>query len=241
MKNFGVVNTILIVLLIGMVFAMLITGNNVQDNSKDLEVSKTIQREVAPDKVRVVIAISSLGKEIESAMDENTEINNRITEFFSKDSSYTIETRNFQIRERNKWDSDNEEYINTGYEVYNTIEITTKELSLAGEILSNAVKLGAYRIENLEYSLSKEATQALEIELVEQGVVKAKEDANRLAELMGKKIKSVKNIYTSEAYYPIYNRNYYELSSAKGESMLPVLSPEMQTVTMNVRVVFETK
>lgn len=241
MKNSGIVNTVLIVLLIGMVLAILVTGNNVRDNSEDLEVSKTIQREVAPDKVRVVIAISSLGKEIESAMDENTEINNRITEFFSKDSSYTIETRNFQIRERNKWDSDNEEYVKTGYEVYNTIEITTKDLSLAGEILSSAVELGANRIESLEYSLSKEEAQALEIELIEEGVAKAKEDANRLAELMSKKIRSVKNIYTNEAYYPVYNRNYYELSDAKGESMLPVLSPEMQTVSMNVRVVFETK
>ena len=241
MKNSGLVNTVLIVLLIGMVFAMLITDNRVQDNSDDLEVSKTIQREVAPDKVRVVLAISSVGEEVESAMDENTEINNKITEFFSKDSRYTIETRNFQIRERNKWDSDNEEYIKTGYEVYNTIEITTKELSLAGEILSSAVELGANRIESVEYSLSKEEAQALEIELVKEGVAKAKEDANRLAELMGKQIKSVKNIYTSESYYPVYNRNYYELSDAKGESMLPVLSPEMQTVTMNVRVVFETK
>ena len=241
MKNSGVINTVLIVLLIGMVFAMLVTGNNVQDNSNDLEVSKTIQREIAPDKVRVVLAISSVGKEVDSAMNENTQINNRITELFSKDSRYTIETRNFQIRERNKWDSDNEEYIKTGYEVYNTIEITTKDLSLAGEILSNAVELGANRIESLEYSLSKEKAQALEIELVEEGVEKAKEDANRLAELMGKRIKGVKNIYTNEAYYPVYNRNYYELSDAKGESMLPVLSPEMQTVSMNVRVIFETK
>lgn len=238
----GLVTLIISVLILGLVIPQVI--NERQENNEDvISLSENAQREVVPDKVRLTFAVVSENIDLSTAINENTNINNKIVDAYKGNSDYTIESKSYRVYPKTKWNKETEEYEEVGYQVYNTIEITTLKLNLAGEIISDVINLGANRIENFEYTLTQEATRRIQNELIEEAYDNAEQRAKVVASVMNKKIVGVKSLEPSSYYAPVYyNRMYDSVDLAKASGSVEesvALSPESQTVTMSVNVVFE--
>ena len=238
----GLTTLIVSVLILGLVLPQVINQENVNDDN-EIRLSENAQREVVPDKVRLTFAVVSENEVLSTAVNENTEINNRIIEAYKDNLDYTIESKSYRVYPKRKWNKETEEYEETGYEVSNTIEITTLKLDLAGGIISDVINLGANRIENFEYTLTQEASRKIENELIKEAFDNAKKRAKIVANVMNRKIIGIKSLEPSSYNMPVYyNRMYDSVDMTKLSGNFEnsvALSPESQSVTMNVNVVFE--
>ncbi|WP_301109669.1 SIMPL domain-containing protein [Sporosarcina sp.] len=110
----------------------------------------------SPDRVQIVISVNSRGTELQEIQQDNASRMNQVTKALlaagiSEDSIQTID---YQIRP--VYDYVNGEQRFQGYEVTNTIRITSENLSRAGELVDLAVKNGANQIGSIEFSLQNQ-------------------------------------------------------------------------------------
>lgn len=237
----GIVTLIISVLVLGLLIPQTLNQSNKEDDV--IRLSSTAQREVSPDKARITFSIVSESEDLQEAISENTQINNKIMQEYSDNSDFTIESKSYRVYPKEKWNKDTQEYENTGYEVSNTIELTTQKLELSNDAVINIINLGANRVNSFEYTLTQESTRKIQDELIEEAYTNAEERARVVASLMNKEIVDVKSIEPGNFYYPVtYNRMYAEAkvtSDMAGNADSIDFAPESQSVTMNVAVEFE--
>lgn len=214
-----------------------------QEGENVLEVSKRIEREEMPDKATITFSIVSLDEDINKALQKNSEINNRIMMYYEEREDLTISTTGYSIQEKEEWNKSSEKYDVLGYEVYNTLSIETKNLDDLGNIINEVIGMEANRVESVAFEISNEKKEELYKEMLEEGVEKAKEEAEMIADMMDKEIKEIANIYKNEAgTYPIYLRSEVLLKENQAiDAEVPIISPEKQTLALDVVVSFELK
>lgn len=237
---------IIVVVLLFTAVLSFITFNleiELEEGERMLEVSKRIEREEMPDKATISFSIVSLDEDINKALQKNSEINNEIIMHYEVRDDLTISTTGYSIQEKKEWNKSSEKYDVLGYEVYNTLSIETKNLDDLGNIINEVIGMEANRVESVAFEISNEKKEELYKEMLEEGVEKAKEEAEMIAEMMDKEIKEIANIYKNEAgTYPIYLRNEALLKEAQAiDAEAPIISPEKQTLAVDVVVSFELK
>lgn len=236
---FLVVNTVLIVAVLCLILPKVLSIGE----EDLLDVTESMELKVQPDEVVVIFSIVSLDKDIQKAINENTEINNRIVNYFKGNDEIKVETQSYSISEKREWNESSKKYDIIGFEVYNTIKITSKNIDDAGEIITEALSLGANRVETVNYQLSREKRKELEESMLEDVFEKTVEKANTLASLMDKKIVEVKKIVPGQIYYPIVRMDTaaYNLKNENTGLEVPELSPSEQTVSLTVTTTFKVK
>ncbi|WP_153721383.1 SIMPL domain-containing protein [Sporosarcina cascadiensis] len=110
----------------------------------------------SPDRVQIVISVNSRGTELQEIQRDNADRMNQVNKALTAAgiSQDSIQTIDYQIRP--VYDYSNGEQRFQGYEVINTIRITSDNLSRAGELVDLAVKNGANQIGSIEFSLQDE-------------------------------------------------------------------------------------
>jgi uncharacterized protein len=242
MKKYAlpILNTVLIALVLGFLIPtfMLLEGNSPDQNV--IHINGQAQEEVNPDEVVIRLAIVTNAKEVDDAVSENSDINNNIIANFKDNEDLLVESTRYSVREKYDWDREFKEQKSDGFEVYNTITITSTSIELAGEIVTEAINHGANRIESMSYQFSDENREKLQNDLLSRAVDNARVEANNIAKLMGKKVKEITDIQVNDGYYPHVYRSYAESADMKAGS-IPEFAPEMQTINVNARVSFKLK
>lgn len=232
----------LLLLIVGILFYGTITENKL-NNTYTMQVSQTERLEVVPDKMVIELSISSVSENLSQAVEENTRINNLITDEFKDD--YELETTRYSIREKTEWNYDIQKSEKLGYEVYNTIKFTVVELDKAGTIIPRAIELGANRVDSIYYQISEESRQEIESELLTQAIENAMLKAENIAQSAGVTLKGIKTIIPSEAYYPVYYNSRLMMDSVEayaGSTKASEdidFSPEKQEISRTISIEFE--
>lgn len=111
----------------------------------------------SPDTVHTVVSVQTKGLELDIIQRQNAErmqaVMNSLIELGVAESA--IQTIDYQLRP--VYDYVNGEQLPRGYEVVNTIRITTNDLSKIGEIVDVAVKAGANQIGSIEFAVDEQA------------------------------------------------------------------------------------
>lgn len=111
----------------------------------------------SPDTVHTVVSVQTKGLELDIIQRQNAErmqaVMNSLIELGVAESA--IQTIDYQLRP--VYDYVNGEQLPRGYEVVNTIRITTNDLSKIGEIVDEAVKAGANQIGSIEFAVDEQA------------------------------------------------------------------------------------
>ncbi len=204
-----------------------------------LELSETAKTEVEPDEATVNLRIVSRDQSHETAVNENTEINNRIIEHFEDD--YEVVSRSYRVSEWTDYDPETRERQVRGYEVYNQIEITTKELDDVGKIISEAFGLGANEVQSVNYGLTDEEKKRIQDELINEAIVSLETRANSIAQTAGVEIKGIVKITPgSWDYAPMTVRSDMLMAeeAADGGYQQPDFSPGKEEVTSRVTIVY---
>ena len=126
-----------------------------------------------------------------------------------------------------------------GYEVTNTLTVTTEQLDLAADIIDSAVSAGANRVDYVSFALSQEKQLEVKDDLIGKAVLNAKKKAENALEPLNHNIIGVKAVSLSEFGLPSpmfgYSAKFAE--SASFDSSTPVFSSD-QDITTTANVVF---
>ena len=122
-----------------------------------------------------------------------------------------------------------------GFRAENIILVETTKLDSATSIIDGASEAGANRIDGLRFTLSSELRKEMEISLLQDAVLDAKNRANEALKPLGKSVSDVETVNLSPVRYGGYDMQY----SARAESFssAPIFSSS-EDVSASVYVVF---
>ena len=125
----------------------------------------------------------------------------------------------------------------TYYQVTNTVQITVRDISRAGEVIDITVANGANQVNSISFRVSPEKEQALRAEVLTMAVTQARADADVVALATGTTITGVQSVTVGSVYTPILYDNRMAAGAATKEAMVPTpIEPGQVTVTAQVSV-----
>ncbi|WP_158232507.1 SIMPL domain-containing protein [Sporosarcina sp. P13] len=137
----------------------------------------------SPDTVHIVLTVQTRGMELQEIQQENAERMHKVISSLVGLGipESAIQTIDYQIRPVN--DYVNGEQVFRGYEVINTIRVTSNDLSKTGEVVDTAVKNGANQIGSIEFTVQNQE------EFYQQALTLALHDAETKMVTIGSSLK----------------------------------------------------
>ncbi len=240
------INSVLVVaILIGLVLsASLIRQSNAVVPSRTITVSADGKAHIAPDIATLVFSVVSQNTTAEAAQKANTDKINLAIEYLKKQGveAKDIQTSNYQLYPRYKYNSVTSEQTIIGYELTQTVTVKVRALDKAGEIVGGLASAGVNQISSFDYSV--ENSEALRDEARAEAFNLAFAKAKAMADQVGVRIARVVTFYeTTGGGYPM--PYYYARTEAamdgKGGMNAPSLEPGQEEVVVNVSVTYEIR
>jgi len=100
------------------------------------------------------------------------------------------------------------------YRVTNTLLVTLKDTTRAGEIIDIAVENGANNVNYISFTLSDEKQKALRATALQYAVAESRADADVVAAALGLTVRDVKEVTIGGGYYPVVSRMYDSMMAA---------------------------
>ena len=215
---------------------------NATSNEKTIAVTGTATTSVDPDLLKIQFGVETQAKNATGAIDANNQAMNQVIDAIKKLglAQDEISTSSFSIYPIYDPITDPKTgvYIGsnlTGYKVSNILLVTTKKLTMGGEIIDAAVQSGTNRVDSVYFALSPEKQATSQDQLIENAVLNAKSKAEKALVPLGYKIIGVKMVQVSDSGYqppPVYYMDSYA-----GKSSTPIFQSE-KDVTTSANVIF---
>jgi uncharacterized protein YggE len=243
-------NKILVILISALLVLSLITtgallfgGASKQSNSSGqlvntISVSSTGEVTVLPDVGYISLGIETKDADVKEAEEDNSKIMNSIMEALKEFdiADEDIKTVGYNIYPQ--YEEYNDEKP-TAYAVYNTIEVTVKNLEDMSDIIDAAINAGANRTNSIRFDvLDREESYN---EALKNAVENARGRAEVLADASGLKIVGVVTVNegsSSSQYYYADTLSYAKAESADGGYSPSISSGDME-ISASVSVTFE--
>ncbi len=196
-----------------------------------------------PDLVEISVAVMTEHTDVKDAQRENAVKMNAVMNAL-KNSGLTsddIKTTGYSIYQVTK----EEDRIFPGekraqvYRVTNTLMITLKDTTKAGDIIDIAIENGANNVNYISFTLSDEKQASLRAEALQEAVAQSRGDADVVAASLGLSVRDVKEVTIGGGYYPPTSRMYDSMMLAAGmeKAATPIEAGEV-TVTATVSVTY---
>lgn len=170
-------------------YAMAIAESTVSVSAKATKI-------VEPDVAYIVIAVENKAKTPKEAMQYNNQKMNSVVKalncLLDKNHGDKIETKNLKVVP--EYSYKNNEKMLFGYNALNTVQVKTKNLSKASEIVATALENGANKLDSLQFQI--EDCNKYTKELTIQSVQMAKCKADTIAQVLNESVAKVKTIST---------------------------------------------
>ncbi|MDD4466942.1 MAG: SIMPL domain-containing protein [Candidatus Pacebacteria bacterium] len=190
-----------------------------------------------PDIASIQLSIRSEKETVDKAMEENTNKTDKVIDFLKKEGieEKDIKTISFNIYPLYRYDKGMEGYI-SGYEVLHSLEVKIREIGKTGEIIAGATKEGINQAGNLIFSVEKE--EELREMAREEAIIKAKEEAEKIASQLDVKVKRIVSFSetTDKLNMPFYRDN---MNFGMGGG--PEIGFGENRIVSNVSIVFEIR
>lgn len=195
---------------------------------------------VVPDTANIQIGVQVFSQELADAQAQSTEqmtaIIDTITEAGIDEKD--IQTSNYSVSIRQQYDDQGIVTDVLGYDIYNTLSVTVRDLDTLGTILDQVVAAGANQIYGITFYTSD--LTAATAQAREAAVTDAQERANQLGAAAGVEVGRILNISEGFSGSPLpvdFGRGYAEADMAAG-SAVPILTGS-QSVQISVTMTFE--
>ncbi len=125
------------------------------------------------------------------------------------------------------------------YQVTNSVQVTVRDISRAGEIIDITVANGANLVNSVSFRLSPEREQALRAEVLTMAVTRARADADVVALATGTTIIGVQSVSIGSVYTPVLYDNRMAAGAVTKEAAVPTpIEPGQVTVSGQVSVTY---
>lgn len=198
------------------------------------------------DQLQISIGVVTQHADPSQALSQNSRqmqaVINAVERVGLSDEEY--QTGRFQIRPvwsqrppRQQADSDWRPEI-VAYNVTNTVQIKTKQLRLAGELIQAANKAGANTIDSIQFTLADPRVHRAEAIAV--ATANARSDARALAEAAGVRLEQVVEVRLDDARpLPPPSPMAYDRAMAMEAEAAPPITPGDVTVRASVNLVYQ--
>ncbi|WP_435334869.1 SIMPL domain-containing protein [Haloarchaeobius sp. TZWWS8] len=207
-----------------------------KDTAPTVSVSGVGTVEAAPDEAVIRITVERDGRTADEARtftaQDATSMRQALRDAGVPDDD--VKTTAYYINPRYDYKANNEL---VGYRAIHSYEVTTDNISRAGELVDIAVKNGAARIDGVTFQLSDEKQRALRSDAITKAVEAAKADADAFvaaADLSIVRLKSASVSGSSVGPYPVYYQRSAEAADAS-----TTLEPGPVEVQVTVTIVYE--
>lgn len=237
MENKSTILTVILAIGLILVSLFLIYQTKTQDVNT-INVAGSYSTKADPDQAEINFRVITRGTTALEAQQTNSNIADNLVKAL-KAAGLTdkdIETVSYNSNVRSVWE--NNSYVEKGFEVVNSMKITTKNLDQVGSLIDLASKNGVDTIDGLTFTLSETKKE----QTYQDALAKAGENARQRAEALGKsvgfKVDGIKSISLESPMIPIYASQMVFDSMAKGAAETPI-QPESVNLNVNVNVVFK--
>ena len=224
---------------------IVISGNGANLDTKTLNVSGSVTKNVSPDKVDIVLSVETLDLSAQKSQSDNATIADKVKNAISSLNSVQseIKTLSYSENEEFQWNDLTKKSESIGYRTINQIQVTLKGdyLTRAGTVIDVAVKAGANSVSSISFGL----TDAKELEVRKQALNEAsavaKTKAQSIADGLGITFGKVQSISESSFYYtPNYKSydNVMAAGSSSAQAPTPISAGDVE-VSASVNVNFE--
>lgn len=195
---------------------------------------------VVPDTANIQIGVQVFAEELADAQAQSTEqitaVINTITE--AGVEAKDIQTSNYSVSIRQQYDNQGIATAVLGYDIYNTLSVTVRDLDSLGSILDQVVSAGANQIYGISF-FNSDLTEAT-AQARAAAVKDAQDRAAQLADAAGVEVGRIINIsegYSSSPMPVDFSRAYAE--DAMGAGGAVPIQTGSQTVQISVTMTFE--
>ena len=211
------------------------------ENIPKISVSGMAEMEIMPNQAVLSLTVLTEGSDAKDVQDRNTQQMNTVIAALKEAGvdNKEIETTGYNLYPWHEWNPSLQKSVEKGYRVQQTITVTTKETTKAGELVDIAVKSGVNTVNGISFRLSTDREQEVREELVALASTKAREKAETLAKSLKVSLGDV--LYATESSFN--NGGWYSGGMAKIMAMeatsAPDIAPEQVKVSIQVNVDFE--
>jgi uncharacterized protein YggE len=199
-----------------------------------------------PDTAIITLGVETKGATASGAAAENSrraeQIIDALKALISPAAGDSIKTSSYSLQPVYEYDTQRKKNLLTGYMVRNLVTVKTKKTGSAGSIIDKAVESGANNVQGVGFTLSdrKELCDST----LKKAAERAKEEATRVARLLGTEISGVKSISSScgsEGPRPLLYERALTAKSVPGAASETVIEPGDIALNAAVGVVFYLK
>jgi uncharacterized protein YggE len=194
---------------------------------------------ILPDEVSVNISVQTEKPTTQEAVDENSKISKEVISQIEKINAENlkIESTGYELYPVYDYSSEDKPPKIYAYRVINTINASTTDLEIIGEIIATATETGATDISSIGFDITDETRREAKNNALAEATQDASEKANAISNAMGLVIDSVLYITEGEVYIPVMEP--FGLGEAKAEGVAPpqILPRELE-VTASVNIVY---
>ncbi|MBN2378880.1 SIMPL domain-containing protein [candidate division WOR-3 bacterium] len=206
-----------------------------------ITVTGTAEVTVTPDICYMSFTVESTSKKAQEAYQENVEIMNAINQAIKAHGiePKDMRTAYFSFTPQYRYTNDGKR-IFEGYYVYNTLNVSVRDLSKVSVVLDTAVTAGAKDVQWINFTVEnpKKHTEEARREALKAAKKKAEEAANLLGFKLGAPI-SVSESEPWEYYYPQEAAKPATGYSEAGLLAAPALEAGTEKLTRTVYVTYE--
>jgi len=204
-------------------------------NERSMTVSGTGRVTVVPDIASINIGVRSEAEAVTDALDSNTAQANAISEALQElgVAEEDIQTSNFNVYPSDRYDPMTGQVEGRYFVVENTVNVTVRDLSSLGEVLTAVVEAGANNIYGINFDVEDRETAIAEARQL--AIEDAKSKAEAIAEEAGVELGEILNIGVYSGSTPTI---YYDAKGgAYSEAAVPIAAGTL-SITMEASLTY---
>lgn len=206
-----------------------------QENQRSMSVSGTGRVTVVPDIAKINIGVRSEAEAVTDALDSNTAQANAISQALQDlgIAEDDIQTSNFNVYPSDRYDPMTGQVEGRYFVVENTVNVTVRELSSLGEVLTAVVEAGANNIYGINFDVEDRETAVAEARKL--AIEDAKAKAQAIADESGVELGEILNISVYSGSTP--TMFYDAKGGAYSEAAVPIAAGTL-AITMEASLTY---
>ena len=183
-------------------------------NKGYISVNTEAVNELDPTIAKLSFGIETRANSVNEASENNKKSSekaiNAVKTYIDTSKGETIKTTSYSLRPEYSYKDGNQKLI--GYIASNMLNVTLKDASKTGKVISTALSNGANSINNIQFILDNTDSECNK--LIQKASFEAKQRADKIAESMGTSVSGVKYINAGCSSNQSFNTSYRYLAKS---------------------------
>lgn len=223
-----------------LIISQMKSSGSVQGARDTIQVSGSSDLSLQPDQAEISIAVQTDAGSADTAQVRNKALMGEVIKSLKTNGleDAHIETTSYNLQKKERYNPQTGQMVTEGYTASHLLKVTVKDLEMVGKIADDAVTAGANRIDNIQFSLSKEAQEDANELALGDASKNAQKKAKAIAKSLGVKLGKAISISETNFIYQPYISDF-KMGVAESAPEPSIIPPKEVSIQLQVNVVYE--